>query len=204
MIRQFQQAGWNDSIISDLRRHDLKGLEYSEVGMDRYESMNSMCRWVRGMAPHMECFIIYGNDTWQPSTRISNYKKFWGLFNPKDKPKNELDWMQRSEDGVKFYGVAPIRENEWLLRSSVLERENTWMILGNIGAQTIGEHFSSGWNCRPENSIPIEVLVFARENGTFLLRFFGPAEDLKQGVIIIGTDSFIDALGDYLVANQRT
>lgn len=202
MIKQFEKAGWNNSILSKLRRHGLKGLEYSAINMNKYESINSMCRWIRGISPHKESFVLYGNDTWQENTRISNYKKFWGLFDPGRKPKNEFAWSEKSEEGVKFYGLTPIKENEWLLRSAILERENTWILLGEFNTQLVEKYFSSGWDCSPGNIIPSEILSFTKEANAFLLRFFGPANDLKQGVIIIGDASSIDELSVHFEANQ--
>ncbi|MDA8454706.1 hypothetical protein M4R22_08020 [Acidovorax sp. GBBC 3334] len=203
MIQNFEQAGWNSSILSNLERYELKGLEYSSINMDMYESVNSACRWIRGMSPHKEGFVLYGNDTWQPNTRISNHKKFWGLFDLKHKPTNEFSWSEQSEDGVKFYGLSPLKENEWLLRSSILERENTWIVLGEFCTELIEKYLSLGWSCSPGEIIPTNLLAFTKETNTFLLRFFGPANDLKQGTIIIGKASSIDELSIYIKASQR-
>lgn len=203
MIQNFEQAGWNSSILSNLKKHELKGLECSSINMDVYASANSACRWIRGMFPHKESFVLYGNDAWQPNTRISNHKKFWGLFDPKHKPKNEFSWSEQSEDGMKFYGLAPITENEWLLRSSILERENTWILLGQFNTQLLEKYFPSGWSLSSGEVIPANLLAFSKETNTFLLRFFGPANDLKQGTVIIGNQLSIDDLSIYIKASQR-
>lgn len=196
MIIDFESSGWNCSILSRLQSRGLVGGEFSASKLDKHLALFSVCLLIKEIWPHKNCFFISGHDAWQPNSRIANYKKFWSLSGIERRPKEGVEWGVANDNRVKYYGVAPIKNNEWLLRCEMLEWCTSWVIVvdEHIGVDEIKVALSNGWECLPGGNIPDAILDCAVNCAAFFLRFFGPMDNGEQGVIVIGDRGGIKCL----------
>lgn len=192
----FEKSGWNCSILSRLESRGLGGGELSAPRLDKYLALFSVCLWIKEVWPHKNCFFISGHDAWQSNSRISNYKKFWSSSGVKQRPKDGVEWGVASDNRVKYYGVASVKDNEWLLRCEILEWCTSWVVVVDeqIGVDEIKFALPNGWECLPGGNIPDAILDCAVKCEALFIRFFGPMDNGEQGVIVIGDRGDINCL----------
>ncbi len=185
-MKNFRDIGWSPKIIKELSSKNLEGCELQEKEVPKEKILISFCSKIRNEWPNLHFFLITGDEVWQARSKIFLHKKFWKKFDSRVQPINTSEWEVAGIEKSKYFGAAPLKNNEWLLQSEIFELETTWLIgiKSDFEIEDFSSEFSNGW----EEKIPAAITDFVSKNDSILVKPFKPENNEPNGILIISTN----------------
>ncbi|RYF30165.1 MAG: hypothetical protein EOO23_05740 [Comamonadaceae bacterium] len=188
-------------MLAALESYQCAGIELTFIGGDEFEAKLSALRYVVSMIRTVmlqpDCWVIAGHHAPQPDSRIVRHKKLWASLGLSIAASDNqaFEWPVRFKDGLRFFGaVSKALVSDELLLALLEKSPMAWLVVGSKDVSTaIKQSLSAGW-VESRSVIPDSLLMFAQDSEVFLIRDFGPTDDLAQGAIVVSRKKFLDQL----------
>lgn len=204
LIRSFDDASWNPSVVTALQMSGCSGIEIitsdSHGQSAEIKSLAEIDSRLRKVFTTPEYWLITGHEIAQPKSRIVRYNKLWRSIGINLPPVEDkvAEWCVCSESGPRFFGVVKreLIDDIELCRLFRLLK-TTWLIAvdGVINASSLMKALSLGWE-RTKYYCPKILLDFALENRAILVKDFGALTGSNSGVITLGNAETIQQILD--------
>lgn len=182
----------------------LAGASWSilSIGSFRYDALLSVFQFVHNVIikrlPGYNIWLLIGDSTWQPDTRIIRYYRLWGGLKARGveilPASRSHEVLHESEGKLKFFGATQLSElSIGPAVKALLEERCSYVaaLPNNLGIEYILE---TGWSGDlVEDS---SVISFVAKNGGLLLRRLGGFDDEERGLVAVGQPELVRILLD--------
>jgi hypothetical protein len=161
---------------------------------------DSLVVLVQAKSPRARHWLLVGDDSWQPNTRIVKYNRLWRILAKRVQLPEGLrseEFMIQSEEGIKYFGFIECKDIESNTLIELLKTERSCTLLASMGTD-LSEQLKSiartGWSRTTTFRPPLQILQMACQADLLVYQLVGDFDDREKGSALIGKASSIDMI----------